>query len=97
MIKLWEVIREIFSSRQDDRSPHRRRRICPTAPKMAGRVLITGAVGQIGSALVPALKLRHGVENAWSILFKRLTPSRLLQAIIARSQRASLPQVFGFA
>lgn len=30
---------------------------------MAGRVLITGAVGQIGSALVPALRKKHGAEN----------------------------------
>ena len=39
------------------------------------RILVTGALGQIGSELVPALRQRYGVDNVIATDLKVLQPS----------------------
>ena len=39
------------------------------------RILVTGALGQIGSELVPALRQRYGVDNVVATDLKALQPS----------------------
>lgn len=41
------------------------------------RILVTGATGQIGSELVPALRLRHGGENVVAAGHRKAPPSGL--------------------
>ncbi|MBU0961579.1 MAG: L-threonine 3-dehydrogenase [Proteobacteria bacterium] len=44
------------------------------------KIIVTGASGQIGSELVPALRSRYGADNVWACGHKKPPPRQLLQA-----------------